>query len=326
VWARSRWRCAGASGSGSGWTRPATNARWWRPPAGDDAYFSVTARQLDNVTAAVYDVATSPYTTWRPAAHAEADVGNEITETPFDFAGRTVRLIVRRQPRGHGAQLAFDDVDGWRFHALITNVPTTFMSAVTVELAHRLRVARRRRRSVSSRATSGCTTRPSRGSSATGCGGAALAYNVARWLRVLALSRSWHRVRGRRLRLGLLNIPARVVRSARRLHLRLLDGYPARRGVHRRARTHPRAARVRLTTTIHAMRLTPVRQPARNPPTLRPGLSRSTHNAITAAGTTTPTVINRDESRAHSHSAVLGRLVARSGSVVGPRASPISRG
>ena len=66
-------------------------------------------------------------------------MGCEITETGFVFAGRRVRLIVRRQPRGRGAQLAFDDVDGWRFHAIITNVPKSFMSAVTVELHHRLR-------------------------------------------------------------------------------------------------------------------------------------------------------------------------------------------
>jgi hypothetical protein len=53
----------------------------------------------------------------------------------------------------------------------------------------------------------------------------ALAYNVARWLRVLALPRAWHHVRGKRLRLGLLNVPDRVVRSARRLYLRLPAAY-----------------------------------------------------------------------------------------------------
>jgi hypothetical protein len=40
-----------------------------------------------------------------------------------------VRLIVRRQPKRCGEQLAFDDLDGWRLHAIITNV----------EANHRLR-------------------------------------------------------------------------------------------------------------------------------------------------------------------------------------------
>ena len=192
-----------------------------------NAYFTVTARHLENVKDAIYDLATSPHTTWRPAADAEADVGSEIAETPFDFAGRVVRLIVRRQPRGRGAQLAFDDVDGWRFHAIITNVPKAFMSAVTVELHHRLRGGAPEEAIRQLKGDFGMNHAP-----VTGFFGnwlwwlaAALAYNVARWLRVLALPRSWHGCRGKRLRLGLLNVPARVVRTARRMHLRLPAAY-----------------------------------------------------------------------------------------------------
>ena len=192
-----------------------------------DAYFSVTARQLDNVVDAIHDLAANPHTVWRPAADAEADKGSEIAETAFDFAGRVVRLIVRRQPRGHGAQLAFDDLDGWRFHAIITNVPKHFMSAVTVELHHRLRGGAPEEAIHQLKGDFGMNHAP-----VTGFFGnwlwwhaAALAHNVARWLRVLALPRSWHRIRGKRLRLGLLNVPARITRSARRLHLRLPRAY-----------------------------------------------------------------------------------------------------
>lgn len=192
-----------------------------------DAYFTVTARQLTNVTDAIYDVATSPATVWRPAADAEADVGSETAETPFDFAGRVVRLIVRRQPRGHGAQLAFDDLDGWRFHAIITNVPATFMSAVTVELAHRLRGGAPEEAIRQLKGDFGMNHAPVGGFFGNWLWwlASASAYNVARWLRVLALPRSWRTCRGKRLRLGLLNIPARVVCSARRLHLRLPAAY-----------------------------------------------------------------------------------------------------
>jgi hypothetical protein len=192
-----------------------------------DAYFTVTARQLPNVVTAIHELATSPHTQWRPAADAEADVGSEIAETGFEFVGQVVRLIVRRQPRGRGAQLAFDDVDGWRFHALISNVPKTLMSAVSVELAHRLRGGAPEEAIRQLKGDFGMNHAP-----VTGFFGnwlwwqaAALAYNAARWLRVLALPRSWHGCRGKRLRLGLLNVPARVVRTARRLHLRLPAAY-----------------------------------------------------------------------------------------------------
>jgi hypothetical protein len=54
---------------------------------------------------------------------------------------------------------------------------------------------------------------------------ATLAYNVARWVRVLALPEPFRTCRGKRLRTSFLNVPARVVRSARRLHLRLPRAY-----------------------------------------------------------------------------------------------------
>lgn len=50
---------------------------------------------------------------------------------------------------------------------------------------------------------------------------AALAYNTARWIRVLALPESFRTRRGKRLRLSFFNVAAKVVRHGRRLHLRL---------------------------------------------------------------------------------------------------------
>ena len=43
------------------------------------------------------------------------------------------------QPKAAGDQLAFDDLDGWRPHAIITNVGADRMSAAEVEGHHRLR-------------------------------------------------------------------------------------------------------------------------------------------------------------------------------------------
>lgn len=50
----------------------------------------------------------------------------------------------------------------------------------------------------------------------------ALAHNVGLWLRTLALSKKY---RGKRLRLGFLNVAARLVRHGRRLHLRFGAAY-----------------------------------------------------------------------------------------------------
>ena len=45
----------------------------------------------------------------------------------------------------------------------------------------------------------------------------ALAHNTARWVRVLALPASFHRCRGKRLRLAFFNVAARVVHHARQV-------------------------------------------------------------------------------------------------------------
>jgi hypothetical protein len=57
-----------------------------------------------------------------PALGHESGKGSEIAQTTTTLLGRTVRLIVRRQPKAAGEQLAFDDLDGWRLHAIITNI------------------------------------------------------------------------------------------------------------------------------------------------------------------------------------------------------------
>lgn len=55
---------------------------------------------------------------------------------------------------------------------------------------------------------------------------AALAHNIGLWLRTVALPDTYRRVRGKRLRLGFLNVAARLVRHGRLLHLRFGAAYP----------------------------------------------------------------------------------------------------
>ena len=63
----------------------------------------------------------------------------------FDFRRDAVRFgrrgsrSWRRQPRAVGEQLAFDDLDGWRLHAIITNIGADRLTAAEVEAHHRLR-------------------------------------------------------------------------------------------------------------------------------------------------------------------------------------------
>jgi hypothetical protein len=147
------------------------------------ADYSVTAKGYANVTAAVHALAADPATTWVAAQGHESGKGSQVAETTTTLLERTVRLIVRRQPKQAGEQLAFDDLDGWRLHAIITNVDAEAMTAAEVEAHHRLRggipedTIRALKndfgmipgRSVRSSAT-GCTGRPPPWPTTSGCG------------------------------------------------------------------------------------------------------------------------------------------------------------
>ncbi|HEX2807908.1 MAG TPA: transposase [Kineosporiaceae bacterium] len=103
------------------------------------ADYTVTTKDYPNVAAAVHALAADPDTVWVDAEGRETCKGSQIAETTTELLGRTVRLIVRRQPKQAGEQLAFDDVDGWRLHAIITNITPERMTAAAVEAHHRLR-------------------------------------------------------------------------------------------------------------------------------------------------------------------------------------------
>ena len=91
-----------------------------------DADYTVTAKDYPNVAAAVHALAVDPDTVWVDAQGNETHKGSQIaqtTTTTTTLLGRTVRLIVRRQPRQAGEQLAIDDLDGWRLHASSPTFP-----------------------------------------------------------------------------------------------------------------------------------------------------------------------------------------------------------
>ncbi len=192
------------------------------------AVFTITAKNTARMRAAVRALATDPATVWVLALNAEAERGSEIAETMIEIGTtkrdrRLLRLIVRRQPTTAGDQLSFDDIDGWRFHAIVTNIPAWLGPAAMVEAHHRLRGGIPEDTVRQLKEDFGFDHAPLENFFGNwlwwhAC---ALAHNTARWLDVLALPREFRRCRGKRRRLAFFNVAARVVTHARQLWLRL---------------------------------------------------------------------------------------------------------
>lgn len=192
------------------------------------AVFSITAPNKSNVRAAVLALAADPATVWVPALAAEGEKGSEIAETTITIGStkknrRTLRMIVRRQRTRAGDQLSLDDLDGWRFHSIVTNLPPLFAPAEDVEAHHRLRGGIPEDTIRQLKEDFALIHAPVQNFFGNWLWwhAAALAHNVARWIRVLALPREFRRCRGKRLRLAFFNVAARVVSHARQLYLRL---------------------------------------------------------------------------------------------------------
>jgi hypothetical protein len=192
------------------------------------AAFSVTAPQRSNVRNTILALAADPTTVWVPALGAEGERGSEIAETTIEIGNtkknrRVLRLVVRRQRTGAGQQLSIDDLDGWRFHAIVTNLPALFAPATDVEAHHRLRGGIPEDTIRQLKEDFGLIHAPVQNFFGNwlwwhAC---ALAHNVARWIRDQHLPREFRRCRGKRLRLAFFNVAARVVRHARQLWLRI---------------------------------------------------------------------------------------------------------
>ena len=191
------------------------------------ADFTVTAKQYPPVADRIHSLAADPDTTWTTALGHETEAGSQIAETTTRLLGRQLRLIVRRQPRATGEQLAIDDLDAWRLHAIITNIDPGRMSAAEVEAHHRLRGGIPEDTIRSLKNDFGMNHAPVQPFFGNWLywQAVALVRNVGLWLRSLALPAQYRRARGKRLRLGFLNVPARLVRHGRRLHLRFGAAY-----------------------------------------------------------------------------------------------------
>jgi hypothetical protein len=192
------------------------------------AGFTITCQQNKAIRKAIEQLARNTQIVWVPATNATGEItGAEIAETTYRFAKRDLRLIVRRQPKAYGEQLSFDDFDGWRFFAIITNIPYIFGEATRIEYHHRLRGGAPEEAIRQLKEDFGMNHAPLKSFMANWLWwlASSLAYNVARWVRVLALPEPFRTCRGKRLRASFFNVPARIVRSSRRIYLRLPRAY-----------------------------------------------------------------------------------------------------
>jgi hypothetical protein len=192
------------------------------------AAFSITCVQNKAVRRAIEALAADPNATWSPAILTKGDIATAaVAETTYRFANRDLRLIVRRQKKSNGEQLSFDDQGAYRYFALMTNVPSLFASGADVDHHHRLRGGAPEEAIRQLKEDFGMNHAPVQGFFGNWVWwlAAALAYNVARWVRTLALPESFRTCRGKRLRMSFLNIAARVVRTGRRIILRLPRAY-----------------------------------------------------------------------------------------------------
>ena len=162
-----------------------------------------------------------PEHVWSPAYNADGQPrdGADVAEFTglLDLAGwpAGMRIIVRRERPHPGAQLRFDDVDGYRLTGFATN--TTRGQLADLELRHRRRARCADR--IRNAKDTGLANLPLHGfdQNRIWCQIVALAGEITAWMGLLAhpdhQARRWE---PKRLRYRLFTIPATLARRSRR--------------------------------------------------------------------------------------------------------------
>jgi len=136
-----------------------------------------------------------------------------------------MRVIVRKERPHPGAQLRFDDVDGMRITAFVTN--TRRGQLPDLELRHRRRARCEDRIRIAK--DTGLVNLPLHGfaQNQIWCAIVALALDITAWMQTLALtSHDARRWEPKRLRHRLFSIPASIARTARQTILHLSERAP----------------------------------------------------------------------------------------------------
>lgn len=174
---------------------------------------------------------TIPAKAWTPAVdeHLDPREGADVADITelLDLEGypARMRVIVRRERPHPGAQLRFEDVQGYRLTAFATS--TTGGQLAHLELRHRRRARCEDRIRIAK--DTGLTNLPLKSYDANRIWIAIvqLAADLQAWHALLALpgheAACWE---PKRLRLRLFTIPATLARTGRRVHLRIKDSAP----------------------------------------------------------------------------------------------------
>jgi len=203
------------------------------------ARFSITARQDPAVKRAIAAISEDAWTTIRyPHAVFDEQLQQwvsdaEVAEVPFTaFASRgrkhavTARLIVRRVRDQNPARLVADAqgelFPAWRHHAVFTDSPLVMLQAEADHRRHAII-----EQVIADLKGGPLAHLPSGRFNANGAWlvMAAMAFNLTRAAGALA-SLFHARATTATIRRQLINVPARPVRSARRVHLRLPTNWP----------------------------------------------------------------------------------------------------
>lgn len=194
-------------------------------------------------------LALIPENVWVPAldAHDQVRDGAWVAELTglmdLDAWPTGMRVIVRKERPHPGAQLRFEDVDGMRITAFVTN--TKAGQLADLELRHRRRARCEDRIRIAKNTGQRNLPLKSFAANQIWCAIVALAGDLLAWMTMLALpthqARRWE---PKRLQLRLFTIPATLARTARRTLVNLADRAPwaalAVQAVHTlRARTAP---------------------------------------------------------------------------------------
>ena len=203
------------------------------------ARFSVTARQDSAVRRAITSIADEAWTTIRyPRASFDEQLGQwvsdaQIAEVPFTaFASRgrkhaiTARLVVRRVRDANPDHLVPNEqgelFPAWRHHAVFTDSPLTLVQAEADHRRHAII-----EQVIADLKNGPLAHLPSGRFNANGAWLvlASMAFNLTRAAGALA-SRFHGKATTATIRRQLINVPARPVRSARRVHLHLPANWP----------------------------------------------------------------------------------------------------
>jgi hypothetical protein len=172
-----------------------------------------------------------PAAAWSPAIDADGGIrdGAQVAEPTglLTLAGwpDDTRVIVRRERPHPGAQLSlFEERDGWRYTAFVTNTRTGTLQWLEARHRAHARVEDR----IRCAKDTGLRRLPSRefAINAAWCVAAAIAADLIAWLQLHALDGDLATAEPKRLRYRLLHTAARLTRGQRRRRLRIPASWP----------------------------------------------------------------------------------------------------